>query len=457
MGLRLALPLTLAASLFPAAGHAADWGTFGFDGARTNENRAERVLGPANAPALRELWSTPLGGVINAQPLLVERVPGRGDLVIAGTARGDLWALQAATGRVVWRRRLGALRVRCADLPGGVYGITSTPTVERGRNVVYAADGRGRLHALDLTTGRERSGWPVAVTPAPTREHVWGGLARRGARLYAATSSHCDREFYRGRLVAVDAWLARIVARWFPLPARFRGGGMWGWGGAALDAAGDVYVATSTAQAGDEVRPYAQRVVRLTRDLRLRGAHRADLPATSDADFGATPLLYRAPGCPPQLAVLHKSGALLVYDRDRVAAGPRQRLQVGRGDQLLAYGTYAYASALRTLFVANNSTGDFSHGLLAFRVGPACTLAPAWQQAVGPDPAVLSPPVVANGVVYLGTGFGRELHAFEAGTGRPLWSSGRLGGAVYGAPTVSGGRLYAGAWDERMHAFAPGG
>ena len=85
----------------------------------------------------------------------------------------------------------------------------------------------------------------------------------------------------------------------------------------------------------------------------------------------------------------------------------------------------------------------------------ACALEPAWQQSVGPDPAVLSPPVTANGVVYLGTGFGRELWAFDAASGRPLWTSGRLDGAVYGGPTVANGRLYAGAWDGRIHAFAP--
>jgi outer membrane protein assembly factor BamB len=450
---RAAAVATLLAALVAAPASAADWATFGFDSARTNENRFETALGPANAPSLREVWSVPLGGVINAQPLVLDGAPG---LVLAATERGDLWALQAATGRTVWRRRLGSRRARCRDLPGGVYGITSTPTVERARGNVYVADGQGRLHALSLRTGRERPGWPVTVTPAPAREHVWGGIAQRGGMLYAATSSHCDEVFYRGRLVAVDSRRASVVARWFPLGPRFRGGGIWGWGGASVDlATGDVYAATSTAQAGGEVRPYAQRVVRLSRALRLRASHRPNVPATSDADFGATPMLYRAPGCPPQLAVLHKAGALLVYDRDRIAAGPRQQLQIGRRDLLGAFGTYAWSAAARMLYVANNSSGDLTHGLLAFRVSAACRLEPAWQQPVGPDPAVLSPPVVANGVVYLGTGYGRELHAFEAATGRPLWSSSRLGGAVYGGPAVAGGRLYAGAWDGRLHAFAP--
>ena len=105
--------------------------------------------------------------------------------------------------------------------------------------------------------------------------------------------------------------------------------------------------------------------------------------------------------------------------------------------------------------MANNSTGDFSHGLVALRVTSGCRLAPAWSQPVGPDPAILSPPAVANGVVYLATGFGREVHAFEAASGRPLWASGNLGGAIHGGPIVAGGRLFVAGWDARLRAFSP--
>ncbi len=464
MGLRRGLLTAGACALtlaLPAPGaRATDWPTFGFTSARTGENPLERRLTPARVPSLHEIWSAPLDGVLDAQPLVAGNVRLRhgrkADLVIAGSEGGDLAAFDAASGQAVWHRRLGSLAVRCHDTPGGRYGVTSTPDIDRRRNRVYAADGRGRVHALDLSTGAERRGWPVRITPAPAREHIWGGLSRRGDRLYAATSSHCDETFYRGRVVALDARRARIAATWYSLPARLRGGGVWGWGGAALDPRdGNVYVATANALVVREDTPSAEHVVRLSPGLRPRAIDHPAIPNTGDADFGAAPLLYRAPGCPPQLAVLHKSGALLVYDRDRVARGPRQTLQVGDGRRLGAYGTYAYSATARTLFVANNTTGDFTHGLLAFRVSAACTLEPLWQQAVGPEPAILSPPVVAAGVVYLGTGFDDELWAFDASTGRPLWTSPRLTGAVYGGPTVANGRLYAGAWDRRLHAFAP--
>jgi outer membrane protein assembly factor BamB len=460
---QLAAGATVAALLALAApASAADWTTYGFDWARTNANPSEARLGVAGAQSLREVWAAPLQGVANAQPLVVTGVRLRGgrraELVLAATEHGFLSAHDAATGARVWRRALGARRTRCADLPRGLYGISSTPVVNRRAGVVFAVSGDGRAHALSLATGRERPGWPVPVTTAPAREYVWGALALRAGRLYAATSSHCSNAFYRGRLVAIDVRRARLAHTWLPLHPRRRGGGMWGWGGMAIDrATGDVFVATSDALAPPAHARGADSVARLAADLRLRALDRPPTRDVQDAELGGAPMLLRAPGCPPQLAVTHKSGALFLYDRDRLAGGPRQTLQIGRRGFLGTYGTYAWSAAARTLFVANNSTGDHPHGLLALRLGPACRLARAWAQPVGPDPAVNSPPVVANGVVYFATGFGREVHAFEAATGRPLWTSPRLAGAAYGAPTVANGRLYVAAWDERLHAYAPAG
>jgi outer membrane protein assembly factor BamB len=456
----LAAAVLAAAFALPAAASAADWSTFGFASERTNENPFERAIGVGNAGGLHEVWSAPLEGVANAQPLVVAgvRLAGgrRAQLVIAATERGVLSAHDAVTGVRVWRRALGVRQTRCADLPRGLYGISSTPVADRGSGTVYAVAGDGRAHAVALATGRERPGWPVTVTSAPAREYVWGALALRAGRLYAATASHCASAFFRGRLVAIDVRRARVARTWFALGGRRTGGGMWGWGGVAVDrAGGDVFVATADAIVPPAHAPGADSVVRLSRDLRLRARHHADLPDVQDSEFGGGPLLLRAPGCPAQLMVTHKSGALLLYDRDRLAAGPRQTLQIGRRDFLGTYGTYAWSAAARTLYVANNSSGDLPHGLLALTLDGSCTLQPLWSAPVGTDPALLSPPVVANGVVYLATGFGREVWAFEAATGRALWTSPRLDGAAYGGPAVANGRLFVAAWDQRLHAYTP--
>ncbi|HVE68634.1 MAG TPA: PQQ-binding-like beta-propeller repeat protein [Solirubrobacteraceae bacterium] len=461
---RLPATAALAVAVFAviaSPAHAAEWTTFGYDSARTGDNPQETALGVASAGSLREAWSAELDGVVTAQPLVVTGVRLRGgrraELVIAATEHGSVSAHDAATGARVWRRALPRRKTRCGDMPGGVYGVSATPVVDRraGRLLVVSAD--GRAHALSRATGAERPGWPVAVTDAPAREYVWGALALHGGRLYAATASHCSNAFFRGRIAAIDVGRHRVVRRWFSLPGRRRGGGMWGWGGIAVDRArGDLFAATADAIGSPAHWPRADSVVRLDRNLVPRAHNRPRAIAdVQDSEFGGAPVLLDAPGCPPQLAVVHKSGALLLYDRDRIGAGPRQLLQAASPDHLGAYGTYAWSAAARTLFVANNSSGDLSHGLNALRLDETCTLVPLWSNPVGPNPAVLSPPVTANGVVYLATGFGREVWALEGATGRALWTSPRLPGAVYAGPTVANGRLFVAGWDERLRAYAP--
>jgi outer membrane protein assembly factor BamB len=87
---------------------------------------------------------------------------------------------------------------------------------------------------------------------------------------------------------------------------------------------------------------------------------------------------------------------------------------------------------------------------VAFRVTSKCRLAKAWNNR-GPW-NLTSSPTVANGVVYYGTGLHHKVVALNARTGKRLKSL-NVGGAIFGAPSVIGGVVYAGAWDGRLHAF----
>ena len=50
---------------------------------------------------------------------------------------------------------------------------------------------------------------------------------------------------------------------------------------------------------------------------------------------------------------------------------------------------------------------------------------------------------------------GNQVHAFNARTGDRLWSSdpADIDGAVFAAPVVVNGTVFAGAWDGRLHAW----
>ena len=94
--------------------------------------------------------------------------------------------------------------------------------------------------------------------------------------------------------------------------------------------------------------------------------------------------------------------------------------------------------------------------MVALKVGSDCQLSLLWQTSVGPNRTSVSPPTIANGVVCSGDGEGLTEYAFNAATGKQLWSSGSLmGGDVYQAPTVVNGELIVGAWNGVLSAFGP--
>src|SRR5205807_8039908 len=107
----------------------ADWVTYGFDVERPSHTPREVTLGADNVGRLGQIWSTDVGAVVAAAPVLASDVSVDGTtlaLLYIATEHGDLYALDAATGRVVWQRNLGSQLTACADMPDGVFGITDT-------------------------------------------------------------------------------------------------------------------------------------------------------------------------------------------------------------------------------------------------------------------------------------------------------------------------------------------
>jgi outer membrane protein assembly factor BamB len=436
-----------------------DWDTYGFDLARNGFNPNESQLRPGNVDRLHLAWSVKIGGLMNTQPLYAASVlvPKRGavggvvskDLVIAATDTGRVAAVDAATGKKVWERRLGYRDDSCGDLPH--YGITGTPTIDRATNSVYVGDGQGRVDRLDLSTGRVRH--RSTITHHPGNGHNYSALTLVDGVVYAELAGYCDRPPYRGEIAAINTRTGH-VKHWFITPTN--GGGIWGFGGISADpSAHALYAATGNSVAATDHEGYSERVVRLTPDLRVTASNYPGLPLTGDADFGATPMLYRAPGCPRQLAVGNKSGAFFVYDRNGIGNGPVQRITLGGssngGDALI--GVDAYLPSERTVYVSNpNAAGGYRPGILAFRVTHSCHLSLRWQ-APGPGHTTSSP-TVAGGVVFYGTGPSGTVIALDARTGKRLWVH-SVGHTIFGAPTVVNGAVYVSAWDGRLRAFVP--
>jgi outer membrane protein assembly factor BamB len=458
-------PAALASAGAAAGGRPADggidWTTYGFDTQRSGDNPSESVITVANASQLHQVWSVDLGAVMIAQPVEAAGLTV-GDQVLnviyEGTEHGDVDAIDAATGQIIWSRNLGSVTSKCDGTPDGVFGVGGTPFIDRPNGLLYVAGGDGALHALDLATGAEAPGWPMTHLFPPTHEHVYGGLESVGGLLYVTTAGVCDESTpYHGRLIEIDVTSRSVLNTFFPAGQRVNGGGIWGPGGASADpATGDVFVATGNALHTPQWYLYAEHVVQLSADLEVLGSNAPKVKG-HDADFGSTPLVFTAPGCPEQVAAENKYGVLVVYRVGDLTSGPSQKLQIAALKDWRFIGMPAYSAATNMVYVANSSNSNaYQHGLLAFSVQSDCTLALAWHQVIGGNNSIPSPPTVAGDVVYDGDGPSNTEFAFDAETGAVLWNSGSsITGRAVVAPAVVNGQVLVPAWDHMLHAYAP--
>src|SRR4051794_25237300 len=106
---RVAVALAAAVVSVAATPARADVSTYAYSLTRDGRAPAAGGIGERAVPKLRPSWHTRLSGAVNTEPLVARRVRGR-DLVLVGTEHGRVAALDARSGRVVWQRRLGAVR-----------------------------------------------------------------------------------------------------------------------------------------------------------------------------------------------------------------------------------------------------------------------------------------------------------------------------------------------------------
>lgn len=147
-------------------------------------------------------------------------------------------------------------------------GITGTPVIDPASGTLYlvsksegpAGTFHQRLHALDLITGAEKFGGPVAIAASvpgtgdgssggvlafdPRNQHQRSALALVNGVVYIAWASHEDHDPYHGWLMAYDAGNLAQMAVFNANPDGSRAG-IWMAGGApAVDALGNLYLST---------------------------------------------------------------------------------------------------------------------------------------------------------------------------------------------------------------------
>jgi hypothetical protein len=219
--------------------------TYHYDNLRTGQNVNETTLTPANVKqaTFGKLGEFAVDGLVDAQPLLVSNlaISGKGNknVLYVVTEHDSIYAfdvdsISSAGGTILWHASaLGSGETTSDDRGCGQVspeiGITSTPVIDRSRNAIYlvamSKDGQGnyfhRIHALDLTTGKELFGGPTtvqgtfpgagdnssngAVVFDPKQYKERPGLLQVGGTIYTMWSSHCDNRPYTSWIMAYSA------------------------------------------------------------------------------------------------------------------------------------------------------------------------------------------------------------------------------------------------------------
>lgn len=425
-----------------------------------------------------------ISGNVYAQPLYIEGGPGGKAMIIAVTQSNNVYALDAATGKIIWQRNV-APPVSSSSLPCGninPLGITGTPIVDLPtRALLFDAmttpDGgttkKHLIYSLNVDTGIINSGWPVDVNAKATSgtnvfdssvQNERGALAILGGTVYVPYGGHFgDCGSYHGWIVGVPLADPATVLAW-ATPARK--GGSWAVGGVATDGQ-NTFLATGNTS-GASAWGGGEAIVRLQPGPVFTGltndywspTNWADLDS-HDTDLGGSgALIVDVPGATPSNCVvsLGKDGNMYLLDRGNLG-GVRTPVAQGHFSSstiIQAGATYRTAKGTYVVFCGNSTQ------LLSVRINPSNppTLTNVWSVSQGGrgSPFVTSTDGTNHTIVWgIGSEGDQKLHAFDADTGAIIFAGGGANELMTGTRRINTGiaargRIYV-ANDNRVYAF----
>jgi hypothetical protein len=319
--------------------------------------------GNVNQAQFGKLFSYAMDGIAFASPLYVANVsiPGQGfhNVVYVATEHDSVYAWDAdgLSTSPLWKVSFLGSNVttvpcgdtgECGDIPNEI-GITGTPVIDQASGTLYvvAKTKEGvnyvqRLHALDITTGAEKFGGPVAIQASVTgsgegsqgsklsfdtlRENQRPALVLSNGVLYIGWGSHGDQHPWHGWVIAYSATTLNQVMAYCVSPDNY-GGGVWASGGGlGADANGNIFFNTGngdfTANTGG--RDYGDSVVKLGPSGSVLDYFtpfdQANMES-QDLDLASAGpvLLVDQPGTFPHLLIsAAKTGTIYVVNRDNM-------------------------------------------------------------------------------------------------------------------------------------------
>jgi polyvinyl alcohol dehydrogenase (cytochrome) len=444
-----------------------DWPSYLHGAAHSSADVGDTAISTSNVGHLRTIWHfTPDRATQSGQPAArLDASPTvAGGVLYIGSRTGMFYALNAATGALVWKRQLdfGSKTVCPAKGIVGTATVAADPT--DGVMTVYAT-GAHFLYALKVADGSVR--WKRAIGPATSSGAAlyfnWASPTVAGGRIFIGLAANCESHLIRGGEVSLSQHTGTVEHTYYAVPLGAVGASVWS--SAASDGT-SVWVTTGNPDpTGSQVFD-AYSVVRLTASTMVR-VEKWTVPAAqaADLDFGSSPTLFQATagGVPtPMIAACNKNGVLYAWRQMNLAAGPvwQRQISASGADGSSCITSPAYDGAAHLLIVAANSTtvaGAAAAG--AVRALDPNTGNVVWEAAL-PCPAMGSPTIdistrlVAVPLYGCGTGISPSVRVLDELNGAPLATLAATG-SVFAQPVFAEGRIYVASETGGMTAMAP--
>ena len=296
-----------------------NWPSYLLNSHHTGYQSAATAITPSNASKLTVAWRWPVG--VLSSPTVYDGV------IYIGANNGNFYALNEATGSVLWEETIGTQPVTNCEYGGFVSTAAVATDPSTGKLTVYVGTPTGYLDAFDAATGAIDWSAVIAIPSATVTDYFdYSSPAIVNGKIYVGISSNCDNPLVRGGLISFDQGTGARLATFYTVPAGDIGGSVWS--SPAVDPAGNVWITTGNGPHGNGLLGDSESIIELNGStLDMIGHWQIPLQPTSDSDFGGSPTLFSAvlPGhsrATGLVGACNKNGTYYVLNRHDPDAGP---------------------------------------------------------------------------------------------------------------------------------------
>lgn len=453
-----------------------DWQAYLYGPRHDSYNQAATAITPSNAASMTQAWNwmppappnPALGYLLLSSPTVFN-----GQIFI-GANNGTFYALNESTGAVIWSDFIGyTTSTTCAPNDFGNAGFASTAAVAdsptTGDPTVYVNAPNGYLYALDAATGAVI--WKAVVgIPSPTQNDyfAWSSPTVANGHVYVGITSQCDDPLIQGGVLSFDQASGVEDAAYYNVPSGDVGGSVWS--SVAVNFFGNVYETSGNGPPVQQRLGTSESIVELN-GTTLKKISSWQIPKQAvgvDSDFGGSPTLFSAvlPGsstATPMVGACNKNGVYYALRANDLAAGPVWQLTVGARphDNVECIAAAVYDG--QHLFVAAGATtiGGTSYNGSIDEVDPA-TGSVLWATGL-PAGVDGSPTLDGAGILAVATfalrGPTNGLYLVNAATGAILNTLGPGGAASaeFPQPSFDGDDVFGATDGTGLTAYSPKG